>query len=213
MSKKSNQKGFTIIELLIATTVFSVILMIVSSGIIQIGRFYYKNITSARTQEAARNIIEEVSRTAQFSQSSVQASPDSEPDKAICIGPNRYSYVIDRQVGTDTGDVPAALVADINNSVCAGQNLSSGATINGSDLLSANMRLLNFEVSEDTSTDTVKVKVKVAYGDNDLLTHCEPSGNSCSSNPVDIANSTCRTGIAGSSFCSVSELETSIKRR
>src|SRR3990172_9120101 len=59
--------GFTIVELMIATTIFSVILLIVTFGMLQIGRTYYKGITLTKTQNAARSIIDTISQDIQFS--------------------------------------------------------------------------------------------------------------------------------------------------
>lgn len=58
-----NTAGFTIVELMIATVVFSVILILITTGIIQIGKAYYKGIIGSRTQETARKITDEVGRS------------------------------------------------------------------------------------------------------------------------------------------------------
>ena len=64
--KRAEQNGFTIIELLIATTVFSLILLISVAGILQISRMYYRGVTQSRTQETARSIIDEVGEAIRF---------------------------------------------------------------------------------------------------------------------------------------------------
>ncbi len=60
--KQLKPHGFTIIELLIATTIFSVVLLLAASGLLYIGRLYYKGLTSSATQEAARNIMQELTQ-------------------------------------------------------------------------------------------------------------------------------------------------------
>ena len=67
---KLRNKGFTIVELLIATAVFSFILLVVTTGIIRLGNMYYKGVISSRTQESIRNIVSETSSAIQFAQSS-----------------------------------------------------------------------------------------------------------------------------------------------
>ncbi len=59
---KANQQAFTIIELMIATTVVSVILLMVSIIMINIGGLYYKGFSQARTQDNLRSISDEVAR-------------------------------------------------------------------------------------------------------------------------------------------------------
>jgi prepilin-type N-terminal cleavage/methylation domain-containing protein len=97
--KKTNNKGFTIIELLIATVTFSVILLIITGAIIQFSKVYYKGVVSSRTQEAARSVVDEVSKAAQF-------SPDFKEDTnaagglAWCFGNKRFSFAKDTVLTT-----------------------------------------------------------------------------------------------------------------
>ena len=115
--KNSEERGFTIIELMIATTVFSLILLLSMAGIMQITRLYYRGVTQASTQEAARSIADEFSQSIQFSNSDVyyptgdDANPTGpsvdvggEPIGFICIGGKRYTFQIDRQLKIDNPD-------------------------------------------------------------------------------------------------------------
>src|SRR5688572_11085799 len=100
--------GFTIIELMIATVAFAVILMIVLSGLVQVSRSYYKATTSTKAQQAARALINEISQGIQLTGQTIYATdgPDgpevtagsSEATGLLCIGYTRYTYAIDRQV-------------------------------------------------------------------------------------------------------------------
>ena len=56
LSYFSGQKGFTVLELMIATTVFSVMLLLTTTGMIQIGKVYYKGLVTAKTQDTVRSI-------------------------------------------------------------------------------------------------------------------------------------------------------------
>ncbi len=109
----TNQKGFTILELMIATMVFSVILLGATTALIQIGKLYYKGIISSRTQETARGIVDQLGQQLQFS-AGVPTKFDPQPYTtpapngiqgtatlkygAICVGGKRYSYVLNVQV-------------------------------------------------------------------------------------------------------------------
>jgi prepilin-type N-terminal cleavage/methylation domain-containing protein len=64
---QAKHEGFTIIELLIASTVFAIIIMIITVGIINITQSYTKGITENSTQGVARNIINDISQAIQFS--------------------------------------------------------------------------------------------------------------------------------------------------
>lgn len=117
--KTHEHSGFTIIELMIATIVFSLVLVAASAAIIQIGKKYYRGITYARTQEVTRSTIDEISQSLQFTGQSVKAPnyPDidgtSGPDTTFgpivpvdstvnsfyfCLGAKRYSFAVDRKV-------------------------------------------------------------------------------------------------------------------
>jgi prepilin-type N-terminal cleavage/methylation domain-containing protein len=203
------QKGFTIIELMIATMVFSVILIVITTAIIQIGHIYYKGVTSARTQEAARGIIDDISRSIQMSGGTVTPSITNAASgaKGFCVNQRRYSYVLDKQL-TDSSLVASdqtkhALVVDEMNSQCTGATSAQDITnaqvslAAGSDeLLGPNMRLAKMSVTG--SGDLYTISVRVVYGDTDLLTSDHMS---------------CVNQSAGSQFCAVSELNTTVQKR
>jgi len=65
--KNNQQRGFTIVELLVAMAVFQVILMITLAGYMQISRFYQKSINTARLHQISNDIVNEVSRSIQNS--------------------------------------------------------------------------------------------------------------------------------------------------
>jgi len=215
---KYKQKGFTVVELMIATTVFSFVLLVASSGVIAIGKIYYKGITSAKTQETTRTIMEEIARARQFSGGNIGEELPAVPIgglQAYCFGEDRYSYIINSKLDLDADPNGRALFHDIrtNLSQCEPQ------TSVGEELLSDNMRLLEFSIEPvevenadgtiSISADKSTIKVKVAYGDNDLLSNYDDSGNP---NGVVPADALCKGG-AGSTFCSTAQLETVVGKR
>jgi prepilin-type N-terminal cleavage/methylation domain-containing protein len=224
MDKKHTNKGFTIIELMIATTVFSVILLVTSAGVIAIGRAYYKSLTSTRVQGVARSVMDDISRSLQFSDTNQVFSQLTNPDdpsdkvKVRCFGSDRYRYVINQQVsGADHGlyrdKKPSASSCD-----------SSGDYNSGSELLGGNMRLLQFDVLPVTNNpdtnESFRIVIKVAYGDDDLLNIYDDDSQPVGwSEPVDtgdeavISGALCRSGIAGNNFCAVSGLVTTVTSR
>jgi prepilin-type N-terminal cleavage/methylation domain-containing protein len=64
---RSYSSGFTILELMIASAVFAVVLLVVAIGAISLTNSYYKGITSSDVQSVARAIMSEVSQSIQFS--------------------------------------------------------------------------------------------------------------------------------------------------
>jgi type II secretory pathway pseudopilin PulG len=188
--------GFTIVELLIATAVFSTILLVCTAALLQIGRVYYKGVTATQTQEVARQVIDDISRNIQFNGGNVQPTTGTltGTDYKFCVGSKRYSYVLGNKL--EAGTQPNVLVVDQPSSCDTSppQSLSSGSLAAGSrELLSPNMRLAKLEVAGSAPIYTVTVRV--IYGDNDLI-----NADQCK-------------GGAGSQFCATSELSTTVKKR
>lgn len=214
---KTNRKsGFTIIELMVATVVFSIVLLLVTTGILQISRVYYKGLTESTTQNTARNVIDTITQAIQFSGTEVTVTPGSDPgtDYAFCVGNKQYSY----RLGTQVMDNPSgsdqawhALVERTMNGACNGAEPQSLGNQNvvGRDLVGKRMRLAKLAV-EDLGQSRYRVTVRVVYGDADLLrSPSSPSGTTGAMQP----DATCQSVRAGTQFCASSEFSTVVVKR
>jgi prepilin-type N-terminal cleavage/methylation domain-containing protein len=210
MSVRLRQAGFTIIELLVASSVFSVILLLSATAMIQIGKTYYKGITEARTQETARDILSGISQAVQFSGGDIATITPNSNTKGFCIGSTRYSYIPGKLYAkTPTGH---AFVMDSDCSSKKAQDLDSGGlAANSTELLGVNMRLDNNPVvSAIAATPGLySVNVTVLYGDDDLIQ------NGDGSTPYNSTNTphNCLPTTKGGQFCAMSELDTVVKKR
>lgn len=207
------QSGFTIIELLIATTIFSFILLIATAGIIKIGQLYYKGVTESKTQEVVRSISDELSRSIQFANQAKRAGSASNPN-IYCLGDTRYTININQKYDskTDLAGVPIKTTGLIAERIGVGVDCTSASSLQTRQLLGNQMRLLKLEVTPlGTNDDAWNVKAKIAYGDDDLLTHYDNAGVLLPA--PDIAGANCKSGISGSSFCATAQLDTVIKKR
>lgn len=205
------QAGFTIIELLIATLVFSMVLLLIAVGVLQFNHAYYNGITQTETQNTARSILEEISQDIQFSGTQI-TSPISnggtDPEQGFCIGSDRYSYRPGWEL-VNSGPIVAkhqtlhALVKD-SPGICSGmsaQDFTKPLAGGSQELLSQYMRISKISVtSAGGSEGLYNVEVRVVYGDDDLLT-----------NPTTAA-AACKVG-SGSQFCAVSDLSTVVQQR
>lgn len=215
--KQNSERGFTIVELMIATVVFSVVMLMCSMAIIQIGRIYYKGITTSRTQEAARAILDEISQAIQLNGGAVTQTTVGGANKIFCIGDQRYSYRLGVQVNDSS--VKHALV--IENSTCtppspdAIEAASYTPLPEAQTLVPSKMRLSNLVV-KDLGNYLYVVVVRVVYGDDDLLDDKlkpDPSDSAKSIAGTDGVLDTCKNIRAGSQFCAVSELTTTVQKR
>lgn len=203
-----NHSGFTILELLVATTILSVILLIVTSVIISIGGLYSKGINQTRVQDDVRNITDEVSQQLQLSAITEQSGVDtsySVPINVYCIGNTRYSYVLDTQIGGHLdGGISGPILTDVlwrdNPTTCQptqAADLLAPPSDSGAELLAPNSELTAFNV---TGTSPYTIAVGVAYGSPTLLI-----------NPMSIT-ATCQT-TSGDQFCATSSLTTTVDNR
>lgn len=202
------QEGFTLVELLVATTVFSLILLVATTGIVQLGRLYYRGITDSKTQEVTRAVFEDVSRSVQFAKGQRRDVPSALLPAGVtqfCIGDTRYSYSINEKV-TSSSSTGLRITRISPTDNCPGP-------VAGQQMLDQNMRLLDLRVAQVGSGNGYDVLVKIAYGDNDLLSHYPDNATDATAPTGPIPTAQCKTGVSGSSFCAVAQLNTIIKKR
>lgn len=201
-------RGFTIIELMVATAVFAIVLVVVTTGIIQVTRVYYKGITESTTQETARSVIDTISQAIQFSGSDVvpTTAPSAGVPAQFCVGNQQFSYVLGYQVKDDPVVAQFESYHSLVVDTLAGCSSSStpqdvrSQTVTGRELLGPRMRLSNLSVTS-LGSNLYRVNVRVVYGDSDLL-----------NNPT-ATNAACQGVRAGTQFCAVSDLSTVVIKR
>jgi len=215
---EEKEGGFTIIELLIATAVFSVVLLLCATAIVQVGRIFYKGTVINRTQNTSRTVVDDVSQAIQFGggadgfassgSGSVTNGTITVTAQARCIGDIRYSYyLLNKSLGSDTAtQLPHILWKDRLGAGdgCTPKNitLSNPGGTNGQELMGNSMRLPVFKITDPAIGSSLwKVEVTAAYGaTDDLFT-----------STVDYA--TCKPINVGGQFCAVSPITTYVTRR
>lgn len=216
--------GFTVLELLIATSVFSVLLVVVSAGIISFSHDYYKGITSTKTQVTARSIINDIAQNIQFSATD-DITPEISsglPDKfvGICIKNTLYTFKLNREVvvpsasyGSNQG--PYGLIKEIGT-LCSAASfpaLPTGPlTSSQREMLGLHMRISALKV--EPIDNLWRIHVRVAYGDDEVL--CSISERNCNNNTLvsdwDNTDIACKSTV-GDQFCAISDLVTSVQQR
>jgi prepilin-type N-terminal cleavage/methylation domain-containing protein len=210
-----NTKGFTIIELLIATAIFSVVLLIALGGFSGVGRLFYKGVSASQTQIAAENILTDVSTNIQ-SAANVNLLQTYNNYSYYCIGGNRYTVKVNQLVLTDATPNYAAngnfgLLKDnlSGGGACAPPCVSACASPaiafkNPTELLGSNMRLGKFQISQPdaiSQPNLYNIKMIMAYGDDGVVGY---------STPGDYSSIYCIGNSAVQRFCAVHNLTTNI---
>lgn len=221
---KKSQKGFTLIELMIATIIFAGILLGATTILLQINKLYFGSITNTQTQELTRLVMNNISQEMQFTDAvvisngttQIQLNPSKADIGVLCIGTTRYTYALNAQVEANTpvGDyntmtnhhIKHALWQDLipssNAANCVPVDLSQDQpSPAGTELLKQHMRLGRFSANCDANSHYCSADIQVIYGDDDLIEF------NVTGNPVK-----CQS-IIGNQWCSVSQLSTHVYQR
>lgn len=228
--KIRNADGFTVMELMIAISVLSIILLISSMVLIGVGNLYSKGADLANIQDVSRNIIENVMSNIQFSGTELNNGSQKTaivysyvdggmnvPVSAYCFGQTRYSFVtgfnqpagwshllwVDKMV---TQGNCSPLNIGLASPNCSGNtectDTQSGS---GSDLLGPNMHLGNFNITE-YNPQLYSVSVGVAFGQENMFV-------SSSGVPQVINGNYQCSNTAGQQYCATSYLTTFASER
>lgn len=212
MGKRINNKGFTIVELMIASAVFSVVLLLCATAIVQVGRMFYKGTIVNRTQTTTRNTTDDISQAIQFNsgsggffRSGTQVF-SGVTVASYCFGNVRYSFAPPAySLGLAVGQLPHILWKDrVTGSACDPVDITNAGISGGQEMLGDDMRLVQFDPVEiivpPNPSGVWTVTVMVAYGaTNDLFT--------------DASFDTCVGSSLGGQFCSVSGITTNVIKR
>lgn len=238
----SNKRGFTIIELMIAISVLAVVLLLISVGIIQISKTYYKGIVQSTTQQTNRALIQDISNSIAYgSFSGLQTAtldrsgtyPSLFVIKSFCFGTNRYSYVPTYQLAANgatsgypsggnvaAGNSKHVLWKDIDSSggcapVDVSQSPITSPTTSGREMLGEHMRLTQMSVTLANPCSPTQTA-----GCSDTLfkittTVMYGDDDLIDTSDADPANWTCKptNGVFGAAFCAKSNLTTVIAKR
>jgi prepilin-type N-terminal cleavage/methylation domain-containing protein len=219
--EKNNESGFTIIELMIATGVFSVVLLLCATAVIQVGRIFYKGTIVNKTQNTSRSIIDDVTQAIQFGGSTAGSfyqtgavtytfGTQNIPVSSVCLGDIRYSYVLrtDPTLTTVDFQLPHVFWKDRRSgAACTPRNITSadfggaGGGTSGQELLDKSMNVSKFVVTQPTTGATLwKIELTATYGATyDLFT--------------DSNFDVCKPNRSGGQFCAVSTITTYATRR
>lgn len=238
MKRRGNStNGFTIIELLFSTLVFSVVLLLCLTALLQIGKLYYKGVTTAQTQDSTRDILNEISQAIQFTGIGVTsptyvAGPDvgvtgnsatANDTGYFCIGATRYTYAIDRQQ-SDSPDSDVVHHKQIRHvlwqdepGVCYGATAAVIAALPTIDLNNAYPGGTDGKELIGANMRITRLSIAPLSIDNSTwqikLSIAYGDDDLLTVYPEDATRKVCKGAQIGTQFCAISEISTIVKRR
>jgi prepilin-type N-terminal cleavage/methylation domain-containing protein len=229
------ENGFTIVELMIATSVVSVLLLLATVILINVGNLYYKGITQSRVQDNARAITDEISQQLKLTSSVVTTSRGH--TTSYCIGTTRYSVVVGPQIGSDatqqqskhilwrdkldSNSCPTPPAGSPLNKNFGGNRQFDASGSEGSELIAHRGRLTEFSIS---GSSPYTITINEAVADNDQLCDVNTPGECTTSAKTVQMTALINGGIApgyefrckgktSQHFCATANLTTTVVRR
>ena len=174
--KDQKNRGFTILELTLAMTFLSFIMLFVMTVLLQIMNIYNKGIAMTQINQVGRQINDDISSKARFTTSDSVVYKNE--NRRLCVGGVSYlwnteedrtrgsSYIknyfseevdVESRKNTNLGVVR---VEDVNASYCSDLSLMpSKSSSEVSSLARKSVSVLDFEVALSTSSDILEVNI------------------------------------------------------
>ncbi len=203
MAYRLNKSGFTIVELMISISVFSVVIILASAAIITVGRQYQFGVSKTRLLDASRELNQKISQDIAYSGGDKRdVTFSSIPGySGFCIGNNRYTWKT-YPATIPTPEQYTALkntfrvtpLSSIGNSCSA----DAGNINSGENPFPNNVTVTQFDIG---STNPYSYNSRFVLADGtDLFVGKNPSNS-------------CITQQAGGSYCAVVDMNSTITRK
>lgn len=192
-----NNRGFTLVELMLAMALLSFVLAIVSVGFLQIGKIYQSGVASRNTQQVSRRIMEDIAREVR-SATAIIVPVNTSTDNELCLEANS-SFV--RYQRTTDGTFKKAIYSggDCTSAIPGGATVTLliDPSLNNNHGLKARKFTTKPIKDASNASGSVEVNLVVTTGADDLVN----------------SDNTCKPGDAGSQFCATTSLTNTISIR
>ncbi len=208
-NKKVNSKGFTLIELMISTVVFSSILLIATIAIIYVSKTYVEGQVVIKNQDNSQAILMNLANAIKFDDNSnnnivLPQLNSSTNNYYFCIGSYEYIYSLN-QLFTSNNQVAGLL--QLTNSLSPNCVYPTSINIGSSrQLLSQNERVGQLAISQNNNI--YDISLTIGYGNNSVLQTLNTA-----SDPAPPYKYRCVISAFSVSLCAVSSLSTTVTSR
>ncbi|MBX7263412.1 MAG: type II secretion system GspH family protein [Chitinophagaceae bacterium] len=199
VDKKIKQQGFTVIEIMIAISIFSMALMIVMAVVIGMGKQYQKATYTTQLNAASRTFHQTIATDINYGGIDPKVLTTTNGQyKYICLSNNIvYAWPVTVGAVIANGLYRASFAG-----FCNGNDSAASTTVaSGSNVLPANGFVGSIEIDPKIG-GTYSVKTNFRTGTADMF--------SDSTNP---SSSSCLPTLRGGDFCAVVEYNNSVRKR
>lgn len=205
--KKITNKGFTVVEVLIASLVFTTLLLLCMEGITRIAKVYVKNSSITKANEFSKSFIGDITQQIRYG-----AEPKFTPGNPsfLCVSDTSYKISLN---GSD-GDSPSTdALLKKSYTGCDSGYTGLDFNVDSQKIAPSNIRILKFNLANTGTpiTPVWNIDMRVALGAKDLLV--DSTNKVLTDSTANYSEAVCRGGIAGSEFCAVISISTSATRR
>ena len=219
-NRQPKAAGFTIVELLLATAVFSFVLLVALAAFLGVGHLFYKGVSLTSTQSIANQVINDMSNN-MIGASSVTKPTSSGGYTYMCIGNSRYTYTsvsgktvyaqdsggINYNNGSSGGNYGLLKDQLPSNGSCLAPTAATLSSNGAVEMLTTNMRVANVYIcGVNASTTLYNIDIVVAYGDNSALTFGSAPASQCGEPTYPKVS--CQGNYSNQAFCSVVKQDT-----
>lgn len=214
------ESGFTIVELLVATTIFSIVLMVILSSFLQIGRMFYKGISVNNVNETARSFVDAVASDVRISGNVTNTRNDNAPGSTkrfFCVGEHRYTFVLNRKVGAGdlrpaSNSIQAGLMQDtVSGGACPHPSVSGSGT-SPQQLLGPDMQLNRMVFACNTTKCDIQAHVIFYGADNSVFASSIPDLDT-PAEALTAPDAFCSGSLLSTQFCATADINTVVTTR
>lgn len=198
MTGKKHNKGFTLIELMLAMAFISFLLLFMVAAILQVTRLYVKGSAIRQINQTGRQLMDDVATTLRESSRAVYV-----PDRnRLCAGNTSYVWNVEGSTINSFGATsPEVLrfvsVQDPGATLCDSPTLAVNQA-NSVDLIGADITPLSFSVKQEGKLWDLLLVLSTAGSNVAVPDTTTPTGFSCA---------------ADNQFCALGDFETSVYSR
>jgi type II secretory pathway pseudopilin PulG len=221
-NKDVNSAGFTIIELMVATVVFSTVLIVIVASFLQVGHMFYKGVSINNTTKSTANLVDAIANDVRLtsdqpSMGNLIGAPPGTTKWYFCTGPHRYTFklntkVQDSDVTSNAVNMSAGVIQD-DESSCSNPDTNPGS--NSTQMLGPDMQLNKLDITQTGSAVMIHAHV-IFYGADDTVFNSTAHPNDTTADhsaAVNDPDAYCSGSLLSTQFCAASDIQNNVTLR